>query len=96
MLSVLVSTNEPIVEMGLKALFDADTDFTLVRICSTHAETLAWAEAHQPNLILYGLPLDTGLSAIEELRSIAGESSIVFWSRERYRPSSRINWWGWA
>ncbi len=82
MLSVLVSTNEPIVEMGLKALLEADTDFTLLRVCRTHGEAAAWAEAHHPDLILYGLPLDTGLSAIEELRWLAPGSSIVFWSRE--------------
>ena len=82
MLSVLVSTNEPIVEMGLKALFGADTDFKLLHVCTSQAETVAWAANHQPNLILYGLPLDTGLSAIQELRWTASGSAIVFWSRE--------------
>jgi DNA-binding NarL/FixJ family response regulator len=82
MVSVLTSTNEPIVEVGLRALFDADSDFSLLHVCGTHSETAAWAKSHQPDLILYGLTLDTDLTAIEELRWIARESSIVFWCRE--------------
>ena len=83
MQNVLASIDEPIVELGLKSLFDANANFTLLRVCRTHPETVAWAKTQKPDLILYGLPLtDKGLKNIEELHWIAPESSIVFWCRE--------------
>ena len=77
MRSVLVSTNEPIVEVGLKALLADDQEFRLLHVCRSDSEVQEWARS-RPDVILYGLPLDAGMAPIRHLRLVADKSSIVF------------------
>jgi len=82
MQTVIVSTDEPLVEMGLKTLFALDPDFDLLCVSSTHAGVLAAARQHQPDVIVYGLATEIDLGAIRDVQNVAPDSALVLWARE--------------
>jgi DNA-binding NarL/FixJ family response regulator len=82
MLSVLVSTDEPMVELGVRTLLGSDPEFNLLEVCRCHADLLHAASGFQPNVIVYGLSRETELSGIRELQRIARSAHIVMWARE--------------
>ena len=82
MQTVIVSTDEPIVEIGLKTLLDLDPDFDLVCVSRTHQDVLTAARQHQPDVIVYGLAMEIDLGAIREVQSVAPDSALVLWARE--------------
>jgi DNA-binding NarL/FixJ family response regulator len=82
MQTVIVSTDEPIVEMGLKTLLELDPDFDLICVSQTHQEVLAAARRHQPDVIVYGLAMEIDLAAIREVQKVAPHSALVLWARE--------------
>src|SRR5579863_6050968 len=82
MQTVIVSTDEPIVELGLKTLFEMDPDFDLVCVSRTHQDVLTAAHQHQPDVIVYGLAMEIDLSAIREVQRAAPDSALVLWTRE--------------
>lgn len=82
MQTAIVSTDEPIVELGLKTLFEQDPDFELVCVSRTHQEVLTAARQHQPDVIVYGLAMEIDLGAIREVQMAAPDSALVLWTRE--------------
>ena len=82
MQTVIVSTDEPIVEIGLKTLLDLDPDFDLICVSRTHQDLLTAARQHQPDVIVYGLAMEIDLGAIREVQSVAPDSALVLWARE--------------
>jgi DNA-binding NarL/FixJ family response regulator len=82
MQTVIVSTDEPIVEMGLKTLFGLDPDFELICVSRTHQDVLTAARLHQPDVIVYGLATEIDLGAIRDVQRVAPHSALVLWARE--------------
>jgi DNA-binding NarL/FixJ family response regulator len=82
MRTVIVSTDEPIVELGLKTLLELDTDFDLICVSHTHQDVLTAAHQHQPDVIVYGLAMEIDLGAIRDVQKVAPDSAIVLWARE--------------
>jgi two-component system nitrate/nitrite response regulator NarL len=81
-LSVLVSTDEPMVEVGVRTLLASDTEFNLLEVCRSHSELLQAASKLQPNVIVCGLSRETELNGIRELQRMARSAHIVMWARE--------------
>jgi DNA-binding NarL/FixJ family response regulator len=82
MLSVLVSTDEPMVEIGVKALLGSDPEINLLEVCRSHPELLQAASRSQPDVIVCGLIRETELNGIRELQNMARSAHIVMWARE--------------
>ena len=82
MQTVIVSTDEPILEIGVRTLLHADPEFQLIAVGHTHAEAIAAAHQLQPDVVVYGLNMDVDLGAIRELLRVAPHSAIVLWTRE--------------
>lgn len=80
--SIVVSTDEPIVEIGVRKLLELDQNFDLLCVCKTHQELVTAALLHQPDVVIYGLAMEFDLAAIRELQNAAPDSSIVLWARE--------------
>lgn len=80
--TVIVSTDEPIVELGVKTLFEMDPDFELVCVSRTHQDILTAAQRYQPDVIVYGLAMEIDLAAIREVQDAAPDSALVLWTRE--------------
>ena len=55
MKTVLVSTDEPLVEIGINTLLGSDPDFKLLRVCRTHQDLIAASQLLQPDVIVCGL-----------------------------------------
>ena len=82
MLSVLVSTDEPMVEIGVKTLLGSDPEINLLEVCRSHPELLQAASRSQPDVIVCGLSRETELNGIRELQMMAQGAHIVLWARE--------------
>lgn len=82
MKTVLVSTDEPLVEIGINALLGSDPDFNLLAVCKSHQDLLAAAQLLQPDAIVCGLSHETDLRSIRELQTFSPGSAIVLWARE--------------
>lgn len=82
MLSVLVSTDEPMVEIGVKALLGSDPEFNLLEVCRSHPELLQAASRSHPDVVVCGLSRETELNGIRELQMIARSAHVVLWARE--------------
>jgi two-component system nitrate/nitrite response regulator NarL len=80
--TVIVSTDEPIVEIGIATLFRADPQFNLLEVCRTHQQLLTSALRHQPDLIVCGLNRQADLQPVRELLAVAPHAGIVLWARE--------------
>ncbi len=80
--TVLVSTDEPLVEIGINTLLGSDPDFNLLGVSRTHQDLLAASQLHQPDVIVCGLSRETDLRSIRELQTVAPSSAIVLWARE--------------
>ena len=78
-IAVLASIGEPVVQLGLKAILEADPEFELVGLVNNDADLITRAAMCQPNVIMYSLNLELGQSVIQELRRIAPHSAIVLW-----------------
>jgi DNA-binding NarL/FixJ family response regulator len=81
MFTVIVLSDEPLVQSGLKALLSQDSEFEVARVCSTPAEVIHAAAALQPDIILCAARPDTDL-AIPDLRMASPRSAIVVLGRE--------------
>jgi DNA-binding NarL/FixJ family response regulator len=81
-LTVLVATDEPMVEIGVAALLGSDPEFDLLEVCRTHPELLKAAARLQPDLVVCGLSRETELNGIRELEVAAPATRIVLWARE--------------
>jgi DNA-binding NarL/FixJ family response regulator len=79
---VVAFTDEPIVEIGLRALLEADAEFDLVCVCRSRADFISAAERLKPHLLLYGLGLDSNLSMAAELRQLSAQAALVVWGRD--------------
>jgi len=78
-ITILASSGEPVVQLGLKAILDADAEFDLVGLVNNDADLISQAAAHQPHVIMYSLNLELGQSVVQELRRVAPRSAIVLW-----------------
>jgi DNA-binding NarL/FixJ family response regulator len=82
MLTVLVSTDEPLVELGVRTLLGPDPEFNLVAVSRCHPEALQAARQYQPDLVVCGLSRETELGGLRELQAVAPATAIVLWARE--------------
>ena len=78
-ITVLASIGEPVVQLGLRVILDADPDFELVGLVNNDADLIRHAAIHQPYVIMYSLNLELGQSVVQDLRRVAPESAIVLW-----------------
>lgn len=81
-LSVLVSTDEPLVEVGVKAFLGPDPEINLLDVCRSHPALLQAASRFQADVVVCGLSREMELTGIRELQSIAPSAHIVLWARE--------------
>src|SRR5216683_2205062 len=81
-LSVVASTDEPVVRIGLEAIFNSDPAYKLIAVCHTHADLIGTVAKHQPHLIVFSFSPDTDLALVQELQAAAPHSAIVLWSHE--------------
>lgn len=79
---LLISTDEPMVEVGIKALLGCDPEFDLLGVCGNQPDLLAAARQQQPDAIVCGLSRDTDLASVGQLQHAAPRSAIVLWARE--------------
>ena len=83
--TVIVATDEPIVEIGIRALFAdkhaTETRFELLSIEKTHQATLCAMAIARPSVVVYGLAVETDLNAVRELLRASPETSLVLWTR---------------
>ena len=82
MLTVLVSTDEPIVEIGVKALLGSDPQFNLLEVCKTQAELLQATRHYRPDVVVCGLSRESELGGIHELQAASPATRIVLWARD--------------
>ena len=80
--TVLISTDEPMVEIGINTLLGSDPEFTLVGISRNHPDLLLAAQLRQPHVVVCGLSRETDLVSLRELQNVAPRSAIVLWTRE--------------
>jgi len=81
-LTVLVSTDEPTVEIGIKALLGSDPQFNLLEVSKTQAELLQATRRYQPDVVVCGLSRESELGGIRELQQAAPATRIVLWARD--------------
>jgi DNA-binding NarL/FixJ family response regulator len=79
--NIVFSTDEPIVEMGVRSLLEADPQFKLLEVCRTHNEVIQATTRFQPDIVVCGLR-ETDLSGIREIQAAAPHAAIVLWARE--------------
>jgi len=82
MLTVLISTDEPMVEIGVKTLLGSDPEFNLIEVCRTPAELLRATLQYQPDVVVCGLNRESELGGIRDLQAAAPDVRIVLWARE--------------
>ena len=82
MWSVIAFTDEPILELGLRALLRDDAEFALTCVCDSRLEFLRAAEEQQPDILLYSAADDANLSVAMALRRVAPRSAIVVCGRD--------------
>lgn len=80
--TVLIATDEPMVEVGIKALLGSDPVFELLGIANNHTDLLRTAQARQPNVVVCGLSRETDLGSLRALQYVAPGSAVVLWARE--------------
>jgi len=78
---LIVSTDEPVVEIGIRALFVNDPCFELLSIQKTHQDTLRSLAIERPSVAVYGLAGETDLNAVRDLLHASPGTSIVLWAR---------------
>jgi len=78
-ITVLASSGEPVVQLGLKAILEADPEFDIVGLVNNDADLIHHAVLNQPSVIMYSLNLELGQSVVQELRRVAPRSAIVLW-----------------
>lgn len=79
--TVIVASEEPLVEIGARGYFQADPDFELLMVCSSLADLLRATAAHRPDVVVWGLPLDTDLASLRQLQRVSPQCAIVLWTR---------------
>lgn len=81
MLGILAYSDEPIVEVGLRAGLSSE-EFTVQRVCHSREELIEAAQESQPPLILYAWTEGEDLSTLMELRRVAPHSGLVLMGRD--------------
>jgi two-component system, NarL family, nitrate/nitrite response regulator NarL len=79
--SIIVSTDEPLVELGVRTLLANRPDFRLLSVEKTHQDTVRALVGQKPAVLLYGLTLKQDPSVIGELRQFSPSTNIVLWMR---------------
>ena len=79
---VLVSTDEPMVEAGVRTILGSDAELALLAVATSHAELLSSAQLYQPDVIVCGLSRETDLRSIYQLQGVAPSAALVLWTRE--------------
>ena len=82
MLTVLVSTDEPMVEIGVKSLLGSDPQFNLLGICKSQSELLKATLHYRPDVVVCGLYRQGELGGIQELQAVSPATRIVLWARD--------------
>ncbi|MFL6140123.1 MAG: response regulator transcription factor [Frankiaceae bacterium] len=79
---VLVADDAPDLRGVVRMLLDLEDDFEVVAEAGTGLEAVQLSEEHQPDLIVLDLamPVMDGLTALDELRTVAPEAKVVMFS----------------
>jgi len=81
-LNVLAFTDEPVMETGLRAVFQDAPQFKFLGVFPAADELAGAAQQLQPHLIVYSTALDPDLAWIPGIRRVSPESAIILWGRE--------------
>ena len=82
MLTVLVSTDEPVVEIGVRTLLGSDPQFNLLDVCKTQPDLLKATRQYQPDVVVCGLSRESELAGIQALQAAAPGTRMVLWARD--------------
>lgn len=80
--TILVITDEPIVELGMRSLCASDASLELVGVERSHESALGALAAHRPSVVLYGLSGEIDLNSIQDLRRISPSTIVILWTRD--------------
>jgi two-component system nitrate/nitrite response regulator NarL len=81
-IAVLVSTDEPMVEIGVKAFLASDPELNLLEVCRTQTNLIKAVLRHNPDVVACGLGRESDLGGIRELRAVSPATRIVLWARD--------------
>ncbi|HEV2198382.1 MAG TPA: response regulator transcription factor [Bryobacteraceae bacterium] len=79
--TVIVASEEPLVEIGARGYFQNDPDFELVAVCGSTAEVMRSSAALRPDVVVWGLALDADLASLRQLQRVSPHCAIVLWTR---------------
>ena len=79
--TVIVASEEPLVDIGVRGYFQTDPDFELLMVCASTADVLRASAARRPDVVVWGLALDTDLASLRQLQRAAPQCAIVLWTR---------------
>ena len=77
--TILVALNEPVTEIGLRAVLTPDSEFEVLACVATQPDLVHLAAAKRPDIVLFHLNVDADLSVVKELRRVAPNSAVVLW-----------------
>jgi len=77
---VVVLSEVPIVEAGLRHIFEKQSEFTVVHTCRAQADALQAAERFRPKIVLCNVALDASLGVVYEICRAAPESAVVLFA----------------
>ena len=80
-LGIVVATDEVCVELGARSFFQDNSEWELVGVCATPAELIRVTAAQRPELVIWGLPLDTDLASLRNFQKASPHTAIVLWAR---------------
>ena len=80
MLTVVICTDQPVLEIGLRKVLESAADLTVAECCRTFPDVQRIAASRQPNLLIYGLRPDA--NSLAALRAAAPNTAIVLWGAE--------------
>lgn len=81
-LGIVLYSDEPINQLGLRAALAEDPAITILEICSAADALMLAVGRDHPHVVVYSLNLDPELSLLAELRRIAPDTSVVLLGRE--------------
>ncbi len=78
--TILVAVDEPVTEIGLRAVLTPDSEFEILASVATQPDLVHLASTKRPDVVLFHLNVDADLSVVKELRRVAPNCAVVLWA----------------